>query len=46
MARGINIRSLRQLREIGEEVARAAKSAIAQSADEVVVDAKNHCPEQ
>lgn len=44
MTRGVSIRSLRQLRELGEEVVQAAKSAMAQSAAQVVEDAKNHCP--
>ena len=44
MARGRNISSLRQLRELGEVVAEAAKRAIAQSANEVVEDAKSRCP--
>ena len=42
--RGASIRTLRQLREFGESVAEAAKEAIAQSADEIVADAKSHCP--
>ena len=42
--RGASIRNLRELREMGEEVAEAAKVAIAQSAAEIVEDAKNHCP--
>lgn len=44
MARGVSIRSLRQLRELGEEVVQAAKSAMAQSAAQVVEDAKSRCP--
>lgn len=42
--RGASIRNLRELREMGEEVAKAAKVAIAQSAAEIVSDAKSHCP--
>lgn len=36
--------TLRQLREIGEHVVTAAKDALKQGADEVVADAKSHCP--
>lgn len=36
--------TIQQLRELGEEILEAAKTALAEGAEEVVIDAKSRCP--
>lgn len=40
----VNIRSLRQLRELGETVAAEVKAVLRQGAEEMAADAKSRCP--
>lgn len=44
MARRISRENLRGLRAIGRNVAQAAKTALKESVNQVVADAKNNCP--